>query len=293
MQQRYFTLTNSPRLRHFTVLALVAVAGSVQLASSVAQHEVPKRDPMDAPLVTDRPDFTESTDAVPTGHVQLEVGYTFSYDSENAERFRNHTAPEILVRIGLRTDFELRIGWEGYTWGDEKTKGATRGGRRATREDSFEGSHDLSIGFKQKLLEQDGVLPHFGIIAAVSVPTGSTEVSSGDVDPQLVLLWAYDISDTFVIAGNVGFAAPTNEGDRFFQVSASLSFAWSLTDRVGTYIEYFGFYPNVEHSDAAHALNGGFTYLLDNNFQIDARIGIGLNEEADDFFTGVGFAWRF
>lgn len=36
-----------------------------------------------------------------------------------------------------------------------------------------------------------------------------------------------------------------------------------------------------------------FTFLVTDNFQIDARVGVGLNAEADDVFTGVGFAWRY
>ena len=40
-------------------------------------------------------------------------------------------------------------------------------------------------------------------------------------------------------------------------------------------------------------INGGFTYLITNNFQVDIRVGMGLNDKADDLITGVGFAWRF
>ncbi len=58
-------------------------------------------DPMKEPLITDRPDFTESTEAVPAGHLQLEAGYTFTFDREGTDRTRHHTAPELLFRIGL------------------------------------------------------------------------------------------------------------------------------------------------------------------------------------------------
>ena len=40
------------------------------------------------------------------------------------------------------------------------------------------------------------------------------------------------------------------------------------------------------------AILGGLTFLIHCDFQVDWRVGFGLNEEADDFFTGVGFAWR-
>ncbi len=249
--------------------------------------------PLTGPLVTDRPDFTESTDAVPTGWCQLEAGYTYTYDSEGKDRVRDHTAPELLLRIGLAEDFELRIGWAGYSWRNDRFEGETRGGRSVTREDSSQGAQDLSLGFKLKLFEQEGWRPHFGIIGAISIPSGSAEVSSGDVDPEVVLLWAYDITDSFAIASNVGLGVPTEDDDRFVQATTSLSGAFALSDTIGAYIEYYGFYTNTESSDAAHTINGGLTYLLTDNFQIDWRIGMGLNEEADDFFTGIGFSWRF
>ena len=77
-----------------------------------------------------------------------------------------------------------------------------------------------------------------------------------------------------------------------FPASISYQTSSSLTDRLGTYFEYFGFYPNADDMDAAHSMNGGFTYLITDNLQFDIRAGFGLNEEADDFFTGAGFSWR-
>ena len=249
-------------------------------------------DAMAEPLITDRPDFTESTEAIPAGHFQLEAGYTFTYDREHKDRVRDHTAPEFLLRIGVIDDVELRLGWQGYSWTENQFVTRTRVGRRVTDEDWTDGAHDFSIGFKLKLLEQDGLVPHFGILASMNIPVGNAAVSPGDVEPGAILLWAYDLTDEVALAGNVGFASLTDAGERFFQTSASISLAVALTERLGGYVEYYGLYPNAEDTDAAHTLNAGFTYLISNNFQIDWRIGGGLNEEADDFFTGVGFAWR-
>jgi hypothetical protein len=131
------------------------------------------------------------------------------------------------------------------------------------------------------------------MIGQFSVPSGSRGFSSGDVDPEVKFLWAYDLTDRLALSGNVNLAVVSEESDRFLQTAASLSAAYSISDRWGAYLEYFGFYPNSEHSDCAHTLNGGITFLVTNNFQLDLRTGFGLNEEADDFFTGIGFAWRF
>lgn len=292
------------RLTHSILLAAPLTLGTAVTPARAQAHreqneprrEAPSRpthDPMNEPLVTDRPDFTESTDAVPAGHVQLELGYTFTYDREGNERLRTQTPPELLVRVGIVDNLELRIGWDGYTLTEQSVPVERSNRTRFTDHDWSQGSNDLSLGIKYKFFEQHEWRPHFGVIAGVSVPSGSAILSSGDVDPELVLLWAYDLSDTTALAGNVGFAAPTDAGDRFFQATASLSVAASLTDRLGAYIEYFGIYPNAEHTDCAHSANGGLTYLINNNLQLDWRIGAGLNEEADDFFTGFGIAWRF
>lgn len=247
----------------------------------------------ESPLVTDRPDFTESTEPVPTGRSQIEMGYTFAFDREGDDRLREHTAPELLLRVGVSERLELRFGWEGYSWSEAQSRTATRSGREVTREAWFQGAHDLSLGLKYKFVDQHGSVPHLGVIAQVSVPSGSAGVSSGDVEPAAVLLWAYDLSDRTAVAGNIAFATLTEEGDRFFQAAASLSGAYALTDRLGIYVEYFGLYPNREGGDSAHSINGGLTYLIDHDLQVDCRVGAGLNEEADDFFAGAGVAWRF
>ena len=56
--------------------------------------------------------------------------------------------------------------------------------------------------------------------------------------------------------------------------------------------EYFGAYPAGEH-DSENYLNGGVTYLINNDLQLDGRVGYGLNGRDDDFFVGFGTAVRW
>jgi len=249
--------------------------------------------PLTEPISTDRPDFTESPDAVPYGRVQLEMGYTFTRDKENGVRVRSHTVPEFLLRLGLFKDFELRIAWEGYTYANTRQPVERRSGRTVMQSDWEQGGHDLSLGSKVKLAEQDGIIPHLGLITELTVPSGSGNMSSGDVDPGAILCWTYDLTEGWSVAGNIGFFVPSSEDGRFFQTTNSLTTAFALTDRLGAFVEYYGLYPNTRRSDCAHTLNGGFTYLLTANLQLDWRIGGGLNEEADDFLMGLGLSWRF
>lgn len=249
--------------------------------------------PIDEPLVTDRPDFTESTLTVPRGRFQLEAGYTYTYDSGDGVRRQDHSYPEILLRVGLRDDVELRLTWAGWSHMEEVFRERNDAGRRVKVTDRDDGGDDMNIGLKIHLIDQDGWVPDFGIIVDADVPTGANGQTSGDVDPAVKLLWAYDLTNSLSLAGNVNFAAPTSDTGRFFQASASLSLAVAITERLGGYVEYFGFYPSERGQGDTQFLNGGFTYLITNNFQVDIRVGMGLNDEADDLFTGVGFSWRF
>ena len=103
----------------------------------------------DQEMETDRPDFTEGTQAVQSGHFQLELGYSFVRDSDSDTE--EHAAPESLLRIGLMSDLELRLAWDGY--------------RNLEVDDSTtDGVGDMSVGFKYRFTDQTDSLPALGLI---------------------------------------------------------------------------------------------------------------------------------
>ena len=226
------------------------------------------------PLESDRPDFTEGTRSIAPGHLQLEIGYTYTRDSVGDSR--EHTLPEALLRAGLSQDIELRLGVPGYV----------RAGADGVTE---EGLADSSVGLKVRLFE--GPVP-VSIISALTLPIGSSELSADGVEPEAKLCWAYDLAPTIGIAGNLNIAWP-DPGERFLEPSASLTIGTDLTEELGGYLEYFGFYPvDTDSEDETHYLNGGVTLALSDNMQLDARVGAGLNDDAADLFSGVGFVVR-
>lgn len=298
-------------IRRVRRLFLVAVAASIGTAATadVSAQVTPEGDaaktgvnllglpaaPLTEPIVTDRPDFTESALSVPWGHMQLEGGYTYIANDEDGLRTGEHVFPEFLLRTGIVEDFEFRLGWTGWSLTESLFTEENDAGRRVRVKDHDDGATDMSVGFKVHLLEQQGLVPEFGVIGEMSLPTGSrsTGKSAGDVEPGAKLLWSYDLSEDLALSGNFNFAVPSSDSGRFFQSAASVSLSYGLTDRLGVYTEYFGFYPNDRGGDCAHYANGGFTFLVTDNFQLDIRSGVGLNEEADDCFVGAGFAIRF
>lgn len=249
--------------------------------------------PLTEPIETDRPDYTESPNTVPRGHAQLEGGYTFTYCPQGRTRSSAQTAPELLLRAGLLDQLELRVGWDGYTWTHEGHRGPAQFGQTATIADWSQGGADQYLGFKWKLVNQQGLRPDFALIPAVTVPTGSDGFSSGNVDPQIKLAWGYDLAPKWDVTGNVNFVVPTQDGTRFLQTQASASLEYELLADLSAFFEYYGFYPSALGTDCAHTLDTGLLWRITPNFQVDWRIGGGLNDEADRFFAGVGFAIRF
>ena len=179
-------------------------------------------------LETDRPDFTEGTQTVQTGRVQFEFGYTYVKNSDPSD-FEEHVLPELLVRVGLIEDLELRLFWDGYI--SEDIDGVHN-----------DGLGDTSIGFKHRMYRQDGLMPDLSFIAELGLPTGENDFSAEEVEPEFKLLWAYDL-DSFGVAGNINFANPVGEDGRFFEIASSLALSTALSQTVGVYVEYFGFYP--------------------------------------------------
>jgi hypothetical protein len=49
----------------------------------------------------------------------------------------------------------------------------------------------------------------------------------------------------------------------------------------------------ADEARTQHYLNGGFTYLVSDDIQLDLRAGFGLSDAADDFFAGPGLSIRF
>ena len=106
---------------------------------------------------------------------------------------REHTVPAFLFRIGLVEHLEMRIGWVGYTYAHTRETIRERtdnGGYQTQVERGWDqGASDLYLGLKLEVLEQDGIIPQFAIMPAMTVPSGSAGFSSGDVQPNFVLLY--------------------------------------------------------------------------------------------------------
>ncbi len=249
----------------FTTLVLVVLG-----AAPLPGQTVP-------PLVTDRPDFTESAVTVPRGDVQLESGYTFT----RAEDLNEHSLGEILLRIGVASRLEARLGLESHTWVE------------APGEDPS-GFEDPTLGLKVVLSEETeagGIAA--ALLAGTTVPVGDGDLGEDEWQPEVTLALSRGVADGLALGGNVGYAYASEDGQRFDQGSASLALGMELAERWASYVEAFAIFPSASSGDDEAIVNGGLTFLVHPLFQLDARAGVGLTDPAPDFFLGVGLARRW
>jgi hypothetical protein len=234
-------------------------------------------------LVTDRPDQTESSGTVRPGFIQFEFGWTHREDNEGPD-VTSDSLPETLMRLGVTDYLELRFGFDGYVWEDTRGVGTD------------EGAGDTEIGVKWKLWEEAGRRPQTAILTGTSLPTGQAPLSSERFDPSIRLACSHTLTETLGLGYNLTGLWSTEEdarGDRDTTASIAYSVVLgiALSERTGTFVEFFGDAPTGS-GKPANSLDAGLTYLLAHNLQLDVLGGVSLSEAADDWFIGAGVVCR-
>jgi hypothetical protein len=94
--------------------------------------------------------------------------------------------------------------------------------------------------------------------------------------------------------GDFGLVGEEPGEDYFNVLSQSAVFGLELSECNTMYAEWFGIYSDgLDDEFVISVFNIGIDHYVTNNFVIDWRAGVGLSEDADDFFTGVGGGFRF
>lgn len=71
----------------------------------------------------------------------------------------------------------------------------------------------------------------------------------------------------------------------------TLTTGYSFTDKMGAYLELYGFLVQFEKPD--HRFDAGLTYLITPNHQLDVSGGIGFSKDSPDFYIALGYSFRF
>ena len=240
------------------------------------------------PISPNRPTFSDGTSLVPVGHTQIETGVTFAQRTQAGVDTARTNVPEVVARYRVSDVVEVRALWGGQTWSTVD---------QGAGSETDDGGSDPAIGIVVPLAEQQGWLPAIAIEALTTLGVGSSDFSSSHADPTAKLLWSYGgghLPEWLGIGGNFNVSYPTEAGDRFTQTAVSLyaTFTPSGADTCW-FAEWYLVGRPANHVDATQSADFGVVQRLNRTTAIDARIGFGLDDRADDWFTGIGISFLF
>jgi Putative MetA-pathway of phenol degradation len=245
------------------VLLLLALS-RVCFAQSPPDATIPE-------IVTDRPDVTESSIVVPKGSLQIENGATLTTD----HGFQTFDLSESLIRLGISTKTEIRLVVPNYLGGFA--------GSDAT------GFGDVALGMKQQL---GPLSPGFdlAVIVAVSIPTGSSQVSSHGYDPFVKFPWSKELKSGWSIGGMQSLFWNTDDHRRNGDWEPTFYVEKEITKSWDAFVEYAGdFFQHGGPSEIAHF---GTAYRITGRQQIDFHFGFGISDAAPRHFFAVGYSLR-
>ena len=224
------------------------------------------------PIQADRPDQTETPAIVPIGMFQVETGFTFQKNDKKSTLF---SLPTTLWKYGVNENFELRLITEFISEENNISKS--------------NGFNPIYVGFKVKLTNEKGIIPKTSFISHISLPNvASSKYKTDFYAPEFRFVMQHTLNEKLSLSYNLGA-----EWDGFTPEPTfiyTLTTGYSISDKLGSYIELFGFGP--QNDKANHSFDGGLTYLINNNFMLDLSSGVGITNNAPDYYTAIGFSFR-
>lgn len=222
-------------------------------------------------IVTDRPDQTEASSTIKKGDLQVESGLLLGFETENETTTRQILAPTTLFRFGLFKGIELRL--------------VNQFEMLKTAERRSQGFGDLELGTKIQIFQRENSSTEVAFISHLVLPTGGDELTNDQVGTVNKLSIAHDLSENLGLGYNLGYNYfGAGNGD----LTYTLALGAGINDRVGVYIETFGEFADIENFISN--FDGGFTYLLRPNVQLDFSFGTGINQKMN--YLAVGFSWN-
>jgi hypothetical protein len=236
-------------------------------------------------IVTDRPDFVESSNVVGTGRFQIETSLGGDRNKANGVKERSYATPTLL-RYGVSDTLELRLETDGRIV--QKTTSAA--GSVTER-----GYGDVSLGLKWHAVDAEGNLPSIGWLLHADLDSGSRQFRGDGVRPSLRVAAEWELPNELSLGVMPGIVYKRNAaGERYVGAVFGVVLDKAWNQRLRSFVE-------LSLPQIARAGNGGSlatfdiggAYLLSNNWQIDAGLARGLNKNTPDLVWTVGLSTRF
>lgn len=231
------------------------------------------------PMITDRPDATESPTVIPHKSLQVETGFAYQNFKNSTEESDQVTYNTTLLRYGLLENLELRLGLD-----IDNIETRARG---IDTKSELKGTSPLLIGAKVGIAEEKGWLPEIGLLGHLSHPiSASDDFESRYTGVDFRFSFAHTLSENSSFSYNLGAEWGGDNPEAAYIYT--FSYGLSVSEKVGLYAELYGDFP--ERDSANHSWDAGITYLISPIIQLDATVGTGINTDQKLLIsTGISF----
>jgi len=269
----------------FTSLSLQAAERYSFLDQFLPAVEVEESDEIE----TDRDSFTPATSLVAPSKVMVESAWSVIDNRDVAE------TPEVVIRYGASDWFELRFGTNYEIGGESSEVSGSSGGFEEEvmggNESGLEEEANVSYGIKIAMSDQNSWIPESAVIL-----TGITPTSGVETDTRFVgtYVFGWELENGWVWDSSIRYGK-TGDGDEAVESWApSTVIKIPLNERVKTHVEYFSIFNDGPESESEkHYVSPGVHYLVTENLEVGIRVGWGLNQDAANFFSNIGFGLQF
>ena len=160
------------------------------------------------------------------------------------------------------------------------------------------GREDPKIGIKTTLhAEEDSVhtfMPSIAVLGGLTLPFGSTAFNGIHAQPEAKLALSWTTTTPLSIYSNLGVGAVFDGTDWGERGWVSTALWYTVSEKVSVFLEGISTRSLGGTALSSNAVDSGITYLVNDRFQVDYRIGHGFGiASSQEKFFGVGFALRF
>lgn len=273
MRVRILRHTGAMKTYYFGMLAMLAASGA-------------HAGPGDDDISPDRPGFAQTSEVLGKGRVQLEASVQWDRQRDDDLHERTISTPTLL-RIGVHPDLELRLETDGRDVIHDVDPAT---GERTTTV----GYADTALGVKWRLHEQQGARPSLALLVEADLPSGSRPLRGRGVRPAVYLPAGWELENGWSVQVMPGLATENDErGARYRYGFLALTLGREIGERLQGFVELAA--PQIargEHGGTQAAIDGGITYRLGKDCQLDASLVHGLNGRTPDLSVAVGVSVR-
>lgn len=233
------------------------------------------------PIVTDRPDYVESSDVVGKNVLQVETSAATDWTAVAGSTARTVATPT-LFRLGVTKALELRLETDGY-------QRATLGSAPAVT-----GLADAAIGIKWHLVDGARSRPSVAILVHGDLPSGSSPFRGLGVRPSLRGVGEWDLPAGFSVGVMPGIIYEPNAGSPDWNALVGVTVGHPITNDLRLYVEYAAeAIPLTAGGEKSSTFDFGTAWVVTRDFQFDLSGSVGLVPGTPDGSFAVGVSRRF